>query len=267
MALDIVTAIDVYRVVAFPLGADGSLPSVDESPYEGVEFTGPVSFEFNLGAPRTIPVVAQGRVLDTFLLPSIEAKTGTLRCAYDVQTLNAMLTGVNQTTVGEAKVIDEGTDKEGQEILVGLLLQQLQAHNESGLTVWRTDIIPRARLTPSNPAMNAEALTKEYTMVAASSAKRLWYETLTVATHGCTSAHKQNVITEYKLNIIGWTGDGATTTFNFPADKEPVENAKVKVYNFTTGLVVAGALNVYPEWVASVAPTSGAKLACVYEYA
>jgi hypothetical protein len=266
MALDIVTAIDVYRVVAFPLASDGSLPSVDNSAYEGVEFSGPVSFELNLGAPRTIPVVAQGRVLDTFLLPSIEAKTGTLRCAYDVQTLNALLTGVNQTTVGEAKVVDEGTNKEGQEILVGLLLQQLQAHNESGLTVWRTDIIPRARLSPSNPPMNAETLVKEYTMVAASSSKRLWYETLTTATHGCTSAHKQNVLTEYKLNIVGWTGDGAETTFNFPADKPPSENAKVKVFNFTTGVEVAGALNVYPEWVASVAPASGAKLAAVYEY-
>jgi hypothetical protein len=266
MALDIATAIDIFRVVAYPLTSDGSMPSVDNSAFEGVEFTGPVSFELNLGAARTIPVVAQGRVRDTFLMPSIEAKTGTLRCAYDVQTINALLTGVNQTTVGEAKVVDEGTDKEGQEILVGLLLQQLQAHDEDGLTIWRTDFLPRARLSPSNPAMNAEVLAKEYTIVAASSRRRLWYETLTTAVHGCTSAHKQNVLTENKAHVIGWTGDGTETTFNFPEDKPPSENAKVKVYNFTTGLAVAGALNVYPEFVASSAPADGAKLACFYEY-
>jgi hypothetical protein len=265
--LNNLTALDVYRVVLFPLDADGNLSSVDENAAEGTEFIAPVSFELSLGTPRTIPVVAQGRVKNTFLMPSVDAKSGTLTCAYDSQTLNAMVTGLVQRTLGELKIMAEGTDKEGQEPLVGLLLSQLQAQNEDGLTIWRNVVIPRARLAPLNPAVNQEPLSRQYTIVASPSTKTLWHETLTLANYGCTSAAQLGIHSENKLNIVAWTGDGAEDEFMFPADKPAISNAKTSVFNFATGAIVSGTTSTpFAKWVAAAAPADGVKLACIYEY-
>lgn len=265
--LNSLTAIDVYRVVLFALDTDGNIVSTDENAAEGTEFIAPVSFELSLGTPRTIPVVAQGRVKNTFLLPSVDAKTGTLTCAYDSQTLLTMATGTLQRTLGELKIVGEGTDKEGQEPLVGLLLSQLQAQDEDGLTVWRNVVISRARLSALNPAVNQEPLSRQYTIVASPSTKALWHETFTLANYGFTSAAQLGIHSENKLNIVGWTGDGVEDTFNFPADKPAISNAKTTVFNFATGAVVAGSTTTpFETWVATSAPANGAKLACIYEY-
>lgn len=276
MPLDTFTALDVHRVVAFPLNNNGTFNLTEDlcgggvqDLYEGVEFEGPVGFDVSFGAPRQIPVVAQGQVQATFILPSIEARTGVLRCAYDKLTLDAMLAGLSVDTVGETKLLPEDTDKSGQEILTALLLQQLQAKDDDGSLVWRSDIVHRATVVPSPTGYSAEVLVKEYNLAMSRSSKRMWGESYSLSTHGCLEATKDIAVSSYKFNIGVWMGNGEYTTFNLPAGKPAKTSAKAKVWDFTTGAARAGAWDAATDasiFTPSVMPADGTVLVVTYEH-
>ena len=270
--LDTYTSIDVNRVTAFPLTNAGAfdLTAPQTALYEGVEFEGPVGFDVSFGAPRQIPVVAQGQVQATFILPSIEARTGTLRCAYDKLTLAAMLGGLTVDTIGTAKAIAEDTDRSGQETLVALLLQQLQAKDESGALIWRSDIVHRATIVPSPTSYTAEPLVKEYQIAMSRSSKRMWGESYTLATHGCLEATKDVGLSQYKFNIGVWVGDNIVTAFTLPTGKAARLSSSAKVWDFVTDAARAGSWNnggvQSTTFTPGVKPTSGVVLVCVYEH-
>jgi hypothetical protein len=277
MALDILTALDVYRIKAFPLNSDGSFLISAEDPsggglqdaFEGFLFEGPISFDVNFGAARQIPIIAQGQVQDTFILPSIDPKTGVIRTAYDKLTLNQLLTGNLITTVGLAKVIDEATNREGQEQLVALWLQQLMAHDEAGLTVWRTDVIHRARLVPSPTGYSDTPMQKEYNIAMSRSTKRAWGEPYSVVTHGHTEAVKSQAITSNVWDLIIWEGNGEYTFHDLPIDKPAVTSSTAKVWDMTTGAARAGAWNTptgATRFTPSVPLEANRQLAVTYEY-
>lgn len=273
MTLDTAWGLDIYRVVLFPLFTSGTnkggIQAADEAAYEGFEVPGPVSFEFNFGSPRTIPNVSQGRVNDTIILPSLDPKTGVLRCSYNSQTLNAMLTGAEITTVGAANVLDEGTDLEGQEIQCGMLLQQLVSHDDDGNVVWVSDACPKVTLVPSPTSYNENALVKEYNIALSPSTKRLWGELLVAGTHGNTKTVKSNVVSNNKFNVIGWLGDNVATVFTLPTGKPGILSSAAKVWNFATGAAEAGAWDDADNPTAftpSVKPSAGELLICTYEW-
>ena len=273
MTLDTAWGLDIYRVVLFPLFTSGTnkggMQAVDENAYEGVDVPGPVSFEFSFGTPRTVANVSQGRVNDTIILPSTDPKTAVLRCSYTSQVLNALLTGVNITTVGAAKVMEDGTDLEGQEIQCGLLLSQLQSHDDDGNVIWVTELCPKATLVPSPVSYNAEALVKEYTIGLSQSTKRIWGETLTLVTHGCTKAVKSQVVSDNRFNLVGWLGDCVATDFLLPTDKPALTSAAAKVWNYATGAAVAGTWDLATlatTFTPTVTPDALDLLICSYEY-
>lgn len=273
MTLDTSWGLDIYRVVLFPLFTSGNnkggIKAVDETAFEGFEVPGPTSFEFSFGNPRTIANTSQGQVNDTIILPSLDPKTGVLRCSYNSQELNALLTGVSITTVGAAKVMDEGTSQEGQEIQCGILLQQLVSHDDSGNVVWVSEVCPRATLVPSPVNYNENALVKEYNIGLSKSTKRLWGETLTMAIHKCTKAIKSNVVSDNKFNVIGWLGDNVATDFTLPADKVAKTSAAAKVWNFYTGVEETGVWDASTEaltFTPTVKPALDELLICTYEW-
>lgn len=276
MAIDTYTALDVHRVVAFPLNNDGTFNITEDASgggrqelYEGVEFEGPTGFDVSFGAPRQIPIVAQGQVQGTFILPSIEARTGILRCAYDKLTLSAMLQGISVDTIGEAKALGEDTDKSGQETLVAMLLQQLQAKDNDGSLIWRSDVVHRATVVPSPTGYSAEVMVKEYNIAMNRSTKRTWGETYALGTHGYTEATKDIVISSYKWNIGVWIGNGEYTTFNLPAGKPAKTSAKAKVWDFNTGAARAGAWDASTNattFTPSVMPADGLVMVVTYEH-
>jgi len=276
--LNTYTSIDVSRVIAFPLNNDGSFDLSEDlcgggvqALYEGVEFQGPVGFDVSFGAPRIIPVVAQGQVQATFTLPSIEARTGVLRSAYDKLTLSTMLSGTKVDTVGASKFMPEDTDKSGQETLVGLFLQQLQAKDETGALMWRSDVIPRATIVPSPSSYTADVLIKEYQIGMSRSSKRLWGEPYTLGVHGCTEATKDIVISTDVFNIGIWMGNADPyLTFTLPTGKHALTSAAAKVWNFVTGAEEPGTWDA-PADASIFTPTTpvadGVVLVCTYQYA
>jgi hypothetical protein len=267
---DITWGLDVYSIIAFPLNSDGSLQAVNTTPYEGVAFAGPKSFDVNYGTARAIANVSQGRVNDTIHLPSIDPKTGTIHCSYDMQSLNALLSGVTKGAVGEGTTVHYGTDKQGQEPLVGLLLSQLVTHDDDGLVVWKNYIVPRATVVPSPHAFTENALDKVYDITFSSAKRELWGENLSEAVHGCLQSTMTDMTTEGKLGIVAWLGDGAETAFLFPAAKTPISDAKLVVFNFVTGIEEPGvyAIDLYGigSFTPTVMPILDELLVAVFEY-
>ena len=157
ITLDGYTAIDLAFAKGFALNNDGTFDFSElEDPsgggiqeaYEGEEFLAPTGLEFNLGAPRQIPVVAQGQVQTTFQLPSVDAKVATLRAAYEKFSTDALITNTKVDTVGAAKLVGIDNDKSGQEKLMALLVSQLQGHDTDDLTIWASVLLHRVRICP-----------------------------------------------------------------------------------------------------------------------
>ena len=273
MALDIYWGLDIYRVVLFPLFESGvnkgGIQAVDEAAFEGYEVPGPVSFEFSFGNPRTIPNVSQGRVNDTIILPSTEAKTGVLRCSYDSQTLNALLTGVNIVTRGLSTVLPEGTDREGLEIQCAMLLQQLVSHDDDGAEMWSTEVCPRATLVPQPINKTDAALSKAYNIALGQATRYAWGETLTLGTHNCTRAVKAHVLSNGRFNMVGWLGDCVASNFTLPTDKPALTSSSATVWNFVTGAAVSGTWNATTSattFTPTVVPDATDLLTCIYEW-
>lgn len=247
--LDGYTAIDIYRATAFPLNNDGTfdLPTEDPSGggiqdlYEGVVIPAPVGLDFSLGEIRSIPVVAQGQVQTTFNLPSTDAKTATLRGAYEKLSVDATMTNTIVDTIGAMKAMGIDNDKQGQEKLMAFVVSQLQAHDESGNTIWSNVLLHRARIKPNRPNLAADPMAKEYMMTLSRSQKRMWGETYSNSTHGRTEDIGDVVLSQDKLVVGLWVGNNEYTTFNLPADKPAVTSARAKVWDVATGAERAGA--------------------------
>ena len=247
ITLDGYTAIDMYRAVGFPLNNDGSFNLTEDASgggvqdlYEGLEFLAPVGLDFSLGAPRSIPVIAQGQVQTTFNLPSIDPKTAILRAAYEKMTVDTTLTNTLVDTIASMKAMGIDNDKSGQEILMSFMTAQLQSHDEDGNSIWANVLLNRVRIKPNRPNLSAEPLAKEYQMTLSRSTKRMWGETYAELTHGRTEDIGDVLLSQDKLGMGVWLGNGEYTDFNLPADKPAVTSARAKVWDFQTGAARTG---------------------------
>lgn len=264
--------VELYRATFFPINADGSIAAPDypvaaETPYEGLEFNGPRSLTLNLGAPRAIVNVAQGRVQDTIYLPSIDPKTGEFHLSYIDQDTFAALSDVNVRTIGGGQGFAFGTDKQGLEIDGIFLISQLVFHDEDGVTKWHNYILPRVRAVVTMPSFTDAALDVTVNLSLSSTTKHIWGTTLNEADDGCLKMTGWDHMTDDKFNIVAWLADGAETTFLLPTNKPSASSRATtfKVYNFTTGLAIAGTPGA-SSFVAGVAPADGVVLIGVYEY-
>lgn len=273
MTLDTYWGLDIERVVLFPLFTSGvnkgGIAAVSDAAFEGYDAPGPVSLEFSFGNPRTIPNVSQGKVNDTIILPSVEAKSGVLRSSYDSQTLNALLSDTKITTMGLSKVFPEGTNREGEEIQCAMVVNRLVSHTDTGDLVHASEVFGKVTLVPRKTNFSDAALQKEYTIGFSQPTKYAWGETLSLATHGCTKATNALLLSDNYFNMIGWLGDCIDTTFELPADKPALTSSSAKVWNYVTGAAVAGTWNLSDlatVFTPTVTPDSTDLLICTYEY-
>lgn len=277
ITLDGYTALDVHRVIGFPLNNDGTFDADEDACdtgiqdlYEGLPFLAPTGLDWNLGGPRLIPVVAQGQVQVTFQLPSIDAKTATLRAAFEKLSTDVKLTNtLVDTPFGTAQAMGIDNDKSGQEILMGLMVSQLQAKNEDGNLMWASVILHRATIKPNRPSMTDAPMAKEYNLALSRSTKRLWGESFSETTHGRTEDIGDVVLSSYKLGLGLWRGNGINTTFDLPAGKLAYDTTEAKVWDVATGAERAGAWDSATDaqvFTPTVMPTDGLDMFVTWQY-
>ncbi len=258
--------VGLRRAVVFPLNSDGTLKATSTTVYEGLEFSGPRAFDITYPDARLITNPGNDRVRDQMYLPPTDPVKCELRTGFDDQAINAALMGVSQFTVGESTLVPFGTDKQGSEADIALLLYQ-QAHDDSKLTRWRYVMIPRARAIPMPAGMNDNALETRYSVSISPSTKHIWNVALQAGTEGCTEMALADGMAEGKPAIVAWKADGTATVFSFPTDKQAISTAKINLFDASTGAeVTVGITKATSGITYGVAPAANKILVARIEY-
>lgn len=225
--------VGLRSVTLFALDANG-YPSVTTAGssgcYQGTDFAGPRAFDLTVPEPRKITHTGGDRVIGVDFLPPLESSSGTLtagRLDYDVI---ALLTGVKNSTVGESVGVAYGTDKQGSEPQVGVLMYQQSLSLPSGEQSWRALIMPKAKAIPLPPGMNDNPAEVRFVTAPAIVQNHLWGAALTTALDGATSAQVIDRSFEYKPKLIAFKGNGTDVAFPFPAAYQAADTAKIKVW-------------------------------------
>jgi hypothetical protein len=262
---------DTYRAVFYPIASDGGMdapgyPTPAAEPYTGLEFAGPKNLALNLGSPRAVNNVSQGRVNDTIYLPSLDAKTAEFHLSFIDQETFAALSNVKTRTIGGGKGMAFGTDKQGLEISGTFLISQLAFHNEDSVTQWNNYILPRVRAIVTMPGFTDAETDVTVNLSLSSSKKHVWGESLTIAADGATKMLGYDHITWDIFNMVAWMADGVEDTFDLP-DEHPSADSRddtLLVYRYSTGLPVATSA-ITDSTVTFGAPPASGLLVCLYE--
>jgi hypothetical protein len=266
--------VDVYRAVFFPINTTGGIdvpgyPDPASEGFGGYEFTGPKSLTLNLGAPRAITNVAQGRVQDTIYLPSIEAKTAEFHLSYIDQATFAALSAVKTNIRGAGRYMPFGTDKQGLEIDGIFMISQLAFHDGDGVTQWHNYILPRARAIVNMPSFDENAIDVTVNLSLSAATKHVWGAALSEVNDGALKMHGLDHITWDRFNIVAWLTDGSEDTFLLPVEKPALSNfaTTFELWDFNLGTEVTGGITKSETGVVyGVAPAADKLLVAIYEY-
>lgn len=260
--------VGLRSVTVFALDASGYPAASSTSAYEGTDFAGPKAFSLTIPEPRKITHTGGDRVLGVDFLPPLESASAELRVGrldYDVI---ALLTGVKNYTLGENVGVAYGTDKQGSEPQVGLLLYQQSLALPSGEQSWRAIMLPRAKVIPLPPGMSDNPEEVRFAVAPSVVGAHLWGAALTSVNDGATTAQVIDRSFEYKPKLVAFKGDGSAVAFTFPAAYQAVSTTKIKVWvdgvlkTLTTDYTVTTAAVTF-----LAAPASGAIVTVLYETA
>lgn len=222
----IATGLDIWKVKFFPLDSSGliavpSYPSPATTPYQGLELPKPKTLQPNMGNPRTIAVVAQGRVQTTFILPPIDPKTIVCNLAYIDLDVFAQLSSVKVRTVAGSRMMAAGTNKQGFELQGMLLVQQLVGHDDNDLDVFVGYVVPRVKAAITWMTFNDAPIDVTLTMSVGKSKKHaIFGSTLTETDDGATESSMFPFVSFGPRNIVAWLGNGSETVFLLPSDAQ-----------------------------------------------
>ncbi len=258
--------VGLRRAVVFPLNSDGTLKATDTDVYEGLEFTGPRAFDVTYPDARLIANPGNDRVRDTIFLPATDPVKAELRVGYDDQDVLAALMNVKKFTIGESTMVPFGTDMQGYESDVALLLFQV-AHDENKLTRYHYYMIPRARVIPMPPAFNDNPTEVRFSVSMSPSTKHIWNVALTSLVEGCTEMAMADGMAEARPAIVAWKTDGAETDDLVPLDKQAKSIAKINLFDATGGTEVTVGITKTTDKISyAVAPAADKILIARYEY-
>lgn len=266
---------DVYRAVFYPIDNDGAIevpgyPEPAADGFGGYEFAGPKNLTLNLGAPRAITNVSQGRVNDTIYLPSTDAKTAEFHLSYIDQELFSKLGAVKtRINIGEARILPFATDKQGLEIDGLFLISNLAFHDRGGVSMWHNYLLPRVRAVVNMPSMDENAVDVTVNLSLGSATRHVWGAAVSEANDGATQFIGQDIQTFGRFNIHAFLTDGTEDTFLLPADKPALANyaTTLTLWDYALGTEVTAGITKSSTGIVYAAPPAASKtLIAIYEY-
>ncbi len=246
----------------------GNSPTVS---YLGLQAGGGKQMNLTVPEPRKITHAGDDRPLAIDFLPPLEASSAELHVAKTDYALQAFLSGVKASAIGESSGMLYATDKQGYEPTVGVQIYQqaLDASGTAGVSGarrWRSIWIPKSRciLMPHGTDDNAADLT--YRIAPMIVKAHLWGTAFTEALDGATEAQFSERMTEGIPFLDSWLGNGVATAFTLTY--AALSAAKIAV--FVNGVLKAnpGDYTVNGSFTIvtfGVAPASGADVQILYE--
>jgi hypothetical protein len=260
-----------YRI--YQLTAAGLPNASSTAAYEGTQVEGARAFTVNDPGPRRFSHYGDDHVLDVDSLPPQEGITAEVRTAKVDYPADAIFSGLTTGTPGEALERALGTDKEGGEAQVGLMLYQQALDASSGANKgerrWGVAMFPKALVRRSPRGMGEATEETVYQVTPQVVRQRLWGDTLEAVTDGYAQAQMFEYMTEDKPHVVAWQQDGgaATTEFLFPSDK--AATAVGKVHQVTVAGVIntpSTTLTTALQWTTTDKPAASAIIVAFYEY-
>lgn len=246
------------------LNANGSPAATDETYYEGIQVQGSTAFELNVPDSRKLTGLGEDGVTQVVYLPPSEAIDGKLNVEATDMTLMALLDSIKVRTEGEASLMGIGTNKQGFEPQVGMLLYQAARGLTTGAVYWHSYIIPSAQVIRKPHGMTADKGMTVYQIAPNRTTKHLWEQNFTEATDGFLAGQIIEAWSNNPLRITSFLADGIEDVFTFPANYPTVNTASIKVYvDGATAAVTAATTGV----TFAVAPAANKRIVVLRDYA
>lgn len=262
-------AVGLRRAVIFALDANGYPAAPGTTVYEGIEIVGPKAFNLTIPEARRISHTGNDRVLALDYLPPLEGVSGELRVASNDIVAKALVSAVNTFIVGEANFMPWGTDKQGSELDLGMLLFQQSLDTDTKSRRWKFYLVPKGRTIPSPASMDENPAEDLYRVAPNPTTKHLWGTALVAGTEGATESALFEGMSEGKPNIVAFKGDGTVVAFVLPTGKPATATAKMKIWQ--NGVVKAVGTGLASLTVTTItftaAPANGDMVVVWYEYA
>lgn len=249
----------------FALNSDQRPAATNTTAYMGVAFQGKRTFSFNVPEARRIDHFDGDNIDAVDYLSPNEAVTGELLAHGIDFTMDAAVSGLSTFNVGEMTMLVGGSDKDGEEPEVGLMLYQ-QALDKSGKTRhWVFVVFPRVKIHALPGGMDENPSETRYTFIANPVEKHLWGTTMSTSTEGASKASFTRGTAKYKPAIASFVGDGSTLVFAFPAAQQAYSTDKIAV--FVDGvLTTTGITKAVTGVTFTTAPALNADVNIVYEW-
>ena len=239
--------------------------------YNGLRAEGATALTVTVADPVRVPVTGDDKVYYTWQLPPTENSAGELRVSKNNIPLIALVTGTSMWGSPNRRKIGFGTDVQGEEpSLVIWGCRQVIEADESlaafGNKRWETYYILNGIAFVKPSTMEYQSVQEDvYSIIANDATVTELGAAFTADTHGFTKAEFLKIVTDKKFMLDAWSGDGANVAFTL--SQTPYETG---IFNITLDGVVmhetADWTRVTTTLTMVVAPTSGQKLICEYEY-
>lgn len=259
----------------FALDANGFLAASSTTAYEGLQVSGVRNLTLDIPDPRKINHVGDDRVFAIDQLPPTDGASGQMVVGKNNFDVDALATGAKAATIGEAKFFGRGTDKQGSEAQLCMLVWRQALNTEPGASrvrYWDIRLLPICQLIPKNPGFSENPEEMTYTIWPQVVAKYPWGTAFTEATEGMTEAQILDATTIYKPKLIAFKGSGTEDEFTLPATAQAVATTKMKVWHYValTGVttdVTATVTLAVGSVTFTVAPADGDIITVFYETA
>jgi len=250
----------------YELNASGTPKASATTYYEGYQFKGSTAFDLTVPDARKLTGLGEDGITQVVFLPPQEGATGNLNVEAADPVLAALLDGTKVASVGEMSMIGIGTDKQGFEPQVGLLLYQAARGLVTGKTYWHSFIIPSAQIVRKSGGMTADKAVSIYQIAPNRTTKHLWGVSFANATEGFLSGQVIEAWSNYPIRIASFLGDNTVVEFLFPVDTPAIQTTGIKVFvddvAVTTGLTLATTKVTF-----TAAPALGARIDIIREVA
>ncbi len=220
----------------YALNAYGVPAAPSTSPYEGVVITATKALEITHPEARRVTHFGDDYVFMIDRLPPTETVSGVLRTGKQDNAVDALLSGVNAYTVGEAEGINIATDQQGFEPLVGLLGYQQGGEGDStlgvlyGSRIWRALFFPKTWLILQEQGQSEAILEPRYVVFPQLNAGHLWGLPYSLTTEGSLLGQIERYITTYKPLVVAWkSANSSPTKFLFHASRPAAAASKIHV--------------------------------------
>jgi len=259
-------SVGLRKVQAYVLDSNGwPAGATGQNLYTGVDFEGGRAFTINTPNPRAISHDDNDIVQQIDYLPSLEGATGELRVGIDNQIVNAALTGVTEYELGEAKLVDWQTSRQGNEPDVALLMYQQSLDTSLSTRRWRLFIADAAKAIPKASNFTGEKSETVYNIALSPAENHVWGTARADGTEGNTKAAFSTGMAEGKPQLGFALGNGTETEFTFAADEQATAVGKIECW--VDGVLQSTGITVAVTGVTfAAAPAADAKIAIKWEY-